>query len=58
MYIKHDICSFYRCIKKVTDYRNAARDSQYREDILVVVGDHRGVLQDLRRAAQRRINRR
>ena len=45
-----------RCIGHVTRYRNTAKDSQYNEDTLLVAGDHRGVLQDLRRQAQRRLN--
>ena len=40
-----------RCIKDITEYANAAKDSKYREDILMVATDHRGVLQDLRKDA-------
>ena len=37
-----------RYIKDITEYVNAAKDPQYREDILIVVMYHRGVFQDLR----------
>ena len=40
-----------RCIKDITEYANAAKDSEYREDILVVATDHRGVFQDMRKQA-------
>ena len=40
-----------RCIKSITDYANATKDSIYREDILVIGNSHREVFQDLRRAA-------
>ena len=36
-----------RCIKDVTDYRDIAQDSQYREDILLVVNDYRHVIHEL-----------
>ena len=36
-----------RCIKDVPEYANAAKDSNYREDILMVATDHRDVLNDL-----------
>ena len=40
-----------RCTKDITEYRNAAQDSDHREDILLVVNDHRDVFQFLRREA-------
>ena len=40
-----------RCVKDITEYANAAKDSAYREDILVVATDHRQVFQDLRKQA-------
>ena len=40
-----------RCIKNIQEYANSAKDSQYREDILIVATDHRGVFQDLRKQA-------
>ena len=42
-----------RCIQDIEVFANAAKDSQYREDILLVVSDHRGVFQDLRKQALR-----
>ena len=39
------------CIKDITEYANAAKDSEYGEDILVVATDHRRVFQDLRKQA-------
>ena len=42
-----------RCVKDVQDYAKLARDSKYREDILMVVSDHRGVFQDLRKQSLR-----
>ena len=38
-----------RCVKDIQEYADVAQDSQYREDILLVPTDHRGVLQDLRK---------
>ena len=40
-----------RCIKDIQDYRNVANDSIHREEVLLVVNDHRDVFQDLRRQA-------
>ena len=40
-----------RCIKSISDYATATRDSVYREDILVIGNSHREVFQDLRKAA-------
>ena len=31
------------CIKDITEYRDSAQESQYREDILLVVNGHRDV---------------
>ena len=42
-----------RCVQDVQTYANLAKDSEYREDILIVASDHRGVLQDLRKQALR-----
>jgi hypothetical protein len=42
-----------RCIKDIQEYADLANDSKYREDILLVVSDHRGVFQDLRKQALR-----
>ena len=42
-----------RCIKDIQEYANIAKDSDRREDILLVVSDHRGVFQDLRKQALR-----
>ena len=42
-----------RCAKDVQDQAKLARDSKYREDILMVVSDHRGVFQDLRKQSLR-----
>ena len=42
-----------RCVKDVQTYADLAKDSEYREDILVIASDHRGVLQDLRKQALR-----
>ena len=36
-----------RCIKDITEYANAAQDSQHRDDILLVVEDHRSVMKDI-----------
>ena len=45
-----------RCVKSITDYAIATRDSVYREDILLIGNSHRGVFQDLRRAALAGLN--
>ncbi len=45
-----------RCIKSITDYAEATRDSVYREDILLIGNSHREVFQDLRKAALARLN--
>ena len=42
-----------RCAKNLQDYAKLARDSRYRKDILMVVNDHRGVFQDLRKQSLR-----
>ena len=42
-----------RCIKDIQEYADLAKDSVYREAILLVASDHRGVLQDLRKQALR-----
>ena len=31
----------------ITEYANAAQDSQHRDDILLVVEDHRSVMKDI-----------
>ena len=33
----------------ITEYANAAQDSQHRDDILLVVEDHRSVMKDITR---------
>ena len=38
-----------RCIKDITEYANAAQDSQHRDNILLVVEDHRFVMKDITR---------
>jgi hypothetical protein len=45
-----------RCIRSITDYATATRDSVYREDILLIGNSHREVFQDLRRAALAGLN--
>ena len=40
-----------RCIRSISDYVAATRDSKYREDILVIGNSHRGIFQNLRKAA-------
>lgn len=40
-----------RCIKDIEEFADAAKDSQYREDILLVVSDHRGLFKDLRKSS-------
>lgn len=45
-----------RCIRSITDYAAATKDSVYREDILLVGNSHREVFQDLRRAALAGLN--
>ena len=40
-----------RCIKDIQEYANLAKDSVHRDNILLVVSDHRGVFQDLRKQA-------
>ena len=40
-----------RCVKDVEDFANAAKDPVHRDNILLVATDHRGVFQDLRKAA-------
>ncbi len=44
------------CIRSITDYAEAARDSVYREDIILTGNSHREIFQDLRKAALARIN--
>ena len=38
------------CIKDIHEYCNLTMDPAYREDILLVATDHRGIFQDLRKA--------
>ena len=38
-----------RCIKDIQEYANLSKDSAHRDNILLVVSDHRGVSQDLRK---------
>ena len=45
-----------RCIKDITEYRDRTKDSEYREDILLVVNDFRHVFHDKRKEAMARIN--
>ena len=40
-----------QCVKDITEYANTAKDSAHRDEILLVVNDHRFALQDLRRGA-------
>ena len=40
-----------RCVGAVQTYRNMAKDSVHRDEILLVASDHRGVFQDLRKQA-------
>ena len=40
-----------RCIKDIQEYADAAKDSKYQDDILLVATDHRGIFQDLRKEA-------
>ena len=42
-----------RCVGAVQTYRNMAKDSVHREEILLVASDHRGVFNDLRKQALR-----
>ena len=44
-----------RCVKDIGEYAEMARDSTHRENILIVVNDHREVFQDLRRDALARL---
>ena len=37
------------CIKDIQEFADLAKDSQYREDILIVTTDHKGVFQDLQK---------
>ena len=50
--VDHDLAE--RCIKDIEEYAELAKDSQYREDILLVVSDHRGAFKDLRKQALRK----
>ncbi len=45
-----------RCVRSITDYAQATRDSVYREKILLIGNSHREVFQDLRKAALARLN--
>ena len=45
-----------RCIKSISDYAAATRDSNYREDILVIGNSHREIYQTLRKAALADLN--
>ena len=40
-----------RCIKDIQEYADLAKDSQYKEDILIVATDHRAAFQDLSKRA-------
>ena len=40
-----------RCVKDVEDYANASSDKDHRDNILLVATDHRGIFQDLHKAA-------
>ena len=40
-----------RCVGAVQTYRNMAKDSVHRDEILLVACDHRGVFNDLRKQA-------
>ena len=40
-----------KCIKDITEYADEAQDSIHRDEMLLVVNDHRFVFSDLRRAA-------
>ena len=40
-----------QCIKDIQEYANLSKDSAHRDNILLVVSDHRGVFQDLRKQA-------
>ena len=42
-----------RCVGAVQTYRNMAKDSVHRDEILLVASDHRGVFNDLRKQALR-----
>ena len=42
-----------RCVKDIEEYKNMAKDSEHRDEILTVASDHRGVFQDLRKQALR-----
>ncbi len=44
------------CIKDITEYADAARDSAHSENILIVANDHRDVFQELRKDALARMN--
>ena len=41
----NDYAERYR--KDITEYANAAQDSQHQDDILLVVEDHRSVMKDI-----------
>ena len=38
-----------RCIKDIQEYADLSKDSAHKDNILLVVSDHRGVFQDLRK---------
>ena len=38
-----------RCIKDITEYANVRKDSAYRNNIILVVEDHRFILRDITR---------
>ena len=40
-----------RCVKDIQEYADLTKDSGHRDNILLVVSDHRGVFQDLRKEA-------
>ena len=38
-----------RCIKDITEYANVCKDSEHRDEIILVFEDHRFVLRDITR---------
>ena len=42
-----------RCVKDMQTYADLSKDSKYRDDILIVASDNRGVFSDLRKRALR-----
>ena len=45
-----------RCIKDITEYANVCRDSVHRDNIILVVEDHRFVLRDITREGLDNVN--